>query len=75
MNDRQTDGSAKDPAQHEPSGDRWAEATGRSLHETTERRFTDEGARAGREATNPYKFGSAAATWWQRGHDSVHAKG
>jgi hypothetical protein len=38
-----------------------------------ERRFTEAGAKAQKGATNPYKPGSAAFTWWQRGYDSARS--
>lgn len=40
-----------------------------SLRAATERRFTEEGAKAPPQTANPYTPGCAAATWWQRGRD------
>ena len=39
-----------------------------------EARYHDEGAAAPNGAANPYRSGSAAATWWQRGHDVAAAR-
>lgn len=38
-----------------------------------ERRYTGQGAAAPRGASNPYREGSAAATWWARGNAGVEA--
>lgn len=38
-----------------------------------EARYTGQGAAAPKGAPNPYREGSAAATWWQRGNDGVRA--
>lgn len=35
-----------------------------------ELRYTLDGAEAPKGAFNPHHPGSAAATWWQRGHDN-----
>lgn len=36
-----------------------------------EQRYMQEGARAAAGASNPYRSGCAAATWWQRGRDGA----
>ena len=36
-----------------------------------EARYTHEGAAAPAGTPNPHPPGSAAATWWQRGHDTA----
>lgn len=38
-----------------------------------EARCTAQGAAAPKGAVNPYREGSAAATWWQRGHAAARA--
>lgn len=43
---------------------------GRSARAEIEKRYTDQGANSPRGAHNPYREGSAAATWWQRGYDN-----
>lgn len=41
-----------------------------TMQAMVERRFTEQGARAGAGAVNPYRIGTAAATWWQRGNQA-----
>lgn len=36
-----------------------------------EMRYTNQGAASEPESTNPYRSGSNAAFWWQRGHNST----
>ena len=36
-------------------------------------RYISQGAASEPESTNPYRVGSNAATWWQRGHDDAQA--
>jgi hypothetical protein len=46
----------------------------KSMQEEIQARFENEGERAfGRGAVNPYKEGTAAHTWWQRGNDRTRA--
>lgn len=51
-----------------------AEKCAQSARAICERHFMNEGAAACADSNNPYKPGSAAATWWQRGHDGAIAK-
>lgn len=60
----QTAPAADPPATHSD-----AEPCTGSAGEWAERRFTAEGERAAPDASNPYRPGSAAATWWERGHE------
>lgn len=39
-----------------------------SARAQAERRYTEEGAKAPPGAPNPHREGTAAHTWWQRGH-------
>ena len=54
--------------EHPVSPENRAPRAPESPREMWERRFTEQGRAAAPGASNPYKPGSAAATWWQRGN-------